>query len=164
MSKGLTLKQERFCSEYLQDGNASRAARAAGYSEKTARVTGPENLQKPAIQQRLAELTKDSPTLEQLTPDVIAARLWDLAEDTKQQGGTRARCLEILAKSKGMLRDVQETRETPAYEVIRDHFNKLVQSFEDSGIENPEQVAKDYLKREGVEVEKIVAFPVKKND
>ena len=48
-SEKLTPKQQRFVSEYLRLGNATQAAIAAGYSEKTAFRIGAENLQKPAI-------------------------------------------------------------------------------------------------------------------
>lgn len=55
----LNEKQKRFCDEYLVDLNATQAAIRAGYSEKTARVIGQENLLKPAIKEyiekRLAE-------------------------------------------------------------------------------------------------------------
>lgn len=46
----LTPKQERFVEEYLVDLNATQAAIRAGYSEKTARAMGSENLTKPAVQ------------------------------------------------------------------------------------------------------------------
>ncbi|WP_312061748.1 terminase small subunit [Pantoea septica] len=52
----LTDKQEMFCREYLIDLNATQAAVRAGYSEKTARASGCENLTKPDIQNRIAEL------------------------------------------------------------------------------------------------------------
>lgn len=52
----LTDKQEMFCREYLIDLNATQAAIRAGYSEKTARASGCENLTKPDIQNRIAEL------------------------------------------------------------------------------------------------------------
>ena len=60
----LTSKQRIFIAEYLIDGNATRAAIAAGYSEKTARSIGQENLTKPDIaseierrqQKRIAKL------------------------------------------------------------------------------------------------------------
>jgi phage terminase small subunit len=45
----LKLKQLRFCEEYLVDLNATQAAIRAGYSRKTARNIGCENLTKPAI-------------------------------------------------------------------------------------------------------------------
>ena len=52
----LTDKQKMFCREYLIDLNATQAAIRAGYSEKTARASGCENLTKPDIQNRIAEL------------------------------------------------------------------------------------------------------------
>ncbi|WP_192034108.1 terminase small subunit [Pantoea agglomerans] len=55
----LTDKQEMFCREYLIDLNATQAAIRAGYSEKTARASGCENLTKPDIQNRIAELKAD---------------------------------------------------------------------------------------------------------
>ena len=55
----LTEKQQLFCDEYLIDLNATQAAIRAGYSEKTARKIGSENLTKPDIrayiENRLAE-------------------------------------------------------------------------------------------------------------
>ena len=55
----LTAKQELFCQEYQLDRNATEAARRAGYSDKTAKSIGSENLTKPDIAGRLIELTKD---------------------------------------------------------------------------------------------------------
>lgn len=45
----LTDKQKRFIDEYLVDLNATQAAIRAGYSPKTARAVGSENLTKPVI-------------------------------------------------------------------------------------------------------------------
>ncbi len=47
------------CREYLIDLNATQAAIRAGYSEKTARDIGCENLAKPNIQDRISQLTKE---------------------------------------------------------------------------------------------------------
>jgi len=55
----LTDKQERFCIEYMIDLNATQSAIRAGYSEDTARSIGSENLSKPAIVDRIAELKAD---------------------------------------------------------------------------------------------------------
>ena len=59
MAAKMTAKQMRFCDEYLIDLNATQAAIRAGYSKKTARVIGQENLLKPAIKEyiekRMAE-------------------------------------------------------------------------------------------------------------
>jgi len=59
----LTAKQQRFCDEYLIDLNATQAAIRAGYSEKTAKQIGNENLTKPDIKEyienRMAEKEKE---------------------------------------------------------------------------------------------------------
>lgn len=49
----LTSRQEKFVEHFALCGNAAEAARLAGYSAKTARVIGPENLSKPAVKQAL---------------------------------------------------------------------------------------------------------------
>jgi phage terminase small subunit len=53
--KRLTDKQQRFCEQYPIDLNATQAAVRAGYSKKTARQTGAENLSKPYIQAEIAK-------------------------------------------------------------------------------------------------------------
>ena len=50
----MTLKQQLFCDEYLIDLNATQAAIRAGYSKKTARKIGQENLTKPDIKEYIA--------------------------------------------------------------------------------------------------------------
>ena len=45
----LTAKQKKFCDEYIKSGNATDAAIKAGYSAKTAKQTGAENLSKPYL-------------------------------------------------------------------------------------------------------------------
>ncbi|WP_313684232.1 terminase small subunit [Pantoea sp.] len=55
----LTDKQELFAREYLKDLNATQAAIRAGYSEGSAAVQGCENLTKPNIAKRIADLKAD---------------------------------------------------------------------------------------------------------
>ena len=53
----LTPKQKAFADEYIKNGgNASDAARKAGYAEKNADVTGRENLRKPTVSAYIAEI------------------------------------------------------------------------------------------------------------
>lgn len=49
----LTEKQKRFIDYYIETGNASEAARWAGYSEKIANRIGTENLSKPVIKEAI---------------------------------------------------------------------------------------------------------------
>lgn len=59
----MTEKQKRFCDFYIETGNATQAAIKAGYSEKTAKQIGQENLTKPDlrayIDERLVELKNE---------------------------------------------------------------------------------------------------------
>lgn len=60
--KELTLKQKKFCLEYMKTGNATQSALKAGYSKKTACSIGSENLLKPEIQEYIkiqTEKTED---------------------------------------------------------------------------------------------------------
>jgi phage terminase small subunit len=50
----LTAKQRSFVEEYLLDSNATQAAIRAGYSRRTARQAGAENLSKPVIFEEIA--------------------------------------------------------------------------------------------------------------
>lgn len=67
MSK-LTLKQKRFADEYIISANATAAAIKAGYSKKTARSIGQENLTKPDIKAYIDE------RLEKLESEKIATQ------------------------------------------------------------------------------------------
>ncbi len=51
----LTEKQKRFCDEYIKLGNAKEAAIKAGYSPKTAKSMGAENLTKPDLKKYIDE-------------------------------------------------------------------------------------------------------------
>ena len=54
----LTLKQKAFADYYIELGNATEAAVRAGYSKKTAKAIGSENLTKPAINEYIQERLK----------------------------------------------------------------------------------------------------------
>ena len=54
----LTAKQKKFCLEYAKSENAKQAAIKAGYSKKTAKSIGNENLTKPDLQSELQRLSK----------------------------------------------------------------------------------------------------------
>jgi hypothetical protein len=48
-----TLKQDKFVEGFIRHGNASRAAREAGYSPRSAAVIASRNLQRPDIQEQI---------------------------------------------------------------------------------------------------------------
>ena len=55
----LTPKQKAFCDYYIITMNATEAAIKAGYSKKTAKVIGSENLSKPYLKQYIDERMKE---------------------------------------------------------------------------------------------------------
>lgn len=55
----LTIKQKRFVDEYIISGNATDAAIKAGYSKRTAKSIGAENLTKPDIVNALREKERE---------------------------------------------------------------------------------------------------------
>ncbi|TLQ22348.1 terminase small subunit [Lactiplantibacillus plantarum] len=55
MKRKLTPKQQKFADEYIKSGNAADAARKAGYSKRSARSVGQENLTKPDIKKYIDE-------------------------------------------------------------------------------------------------------------
>ena len=75
MASKLTAKQRRFVQEYLIDFNATRAAIQAGYSEKTARFIGAENLTKPNIQAEIQRLGQKTAQKLEITRESIMQEL-----------------------------------------------------------------------------------------
>lgn len=76
----LTPKQSRFVEEYLVDGNATQAAVRAGYSQKTAREIGCENLTKPHIHGALRDARRVVSEKTRLTVEWVETRLMLVAE------------------------------------------------------------------------------------
>lgn len=74
----LTDKQELFAREYLSDLNATQAAKRAGYSDKTAYSIGQENLKKPEIQARIADLKAERNKRTQVNADYVLRRLVEI--------------------------------------------------------------------------------------
>lgn len=71
----LTNKQRVFIDEYLQCFNATEAARRAGYSEKTARAIGCENLTKPDIKAEIEKALQENA----MTAAEVLSRLAEMA-------------------------------------------------------------------------------------
>lgn len=99
----LTLKQRRFIDAYIETGNATEAARRAGYSEKTAGVIGTENLIKPNIRQAIQERLDKMEAAKTATPEEVmqhltAAMRGEIQEECivvegTEDGGSNARIM-----------------------------------------------------------------------
>ncbi len=71
----LTPKQQRFVEEYLVDLNATRAAIDAGYSKKSARLIGCENITKPNIQEAIQKSKIERSERTKVTVDMVLKEL-----------------------------------------------------------------------------------------
>lgn len=80
----MTPKQERFVQEYLIDLNATQAAIRAGYSERTAKVIGCENLSKPDIQAAIIAAKAERSVRTEITQDWVLQKLKENTERAMQ--------------------------------------------------------------------------------
>lgn len=120
MEHKMTPKQQAFCEYYLETGNASEAARRAGYSPKTAFRAGQENMQKPAIREyidkRLAvadekRIAKADEVLQYLTSVMRGEEKDAFGLDASL--GDRNKAAEMLAKRYGLMTERVEVVEPP---------------------------------------------------
>jgi phage terminase small subunit len=75
----LTVKQRRFCEEYLVDLNATQAAIRAGYSPKTANEQGARLLVNVSIQKRIQKLMDERAKRTNITQDMVIQELAKIA-------------------------------------------------------------------------------------
>ena len=75
----LSPRVQRFVDEYLIDLNGTQAAIRAGYSEKTARAIGCENLTKPDIQAAISHAQKERAERTAISADKALREAWNVA-------------------------------------------------------------------------------------
>lgn len=111
----LTLKQERFCREYVRlAGNGTQAAIAAGYAPKNARITASQNLTKPSIRARIEQLQAKMKSESIADAQEVMQLLTEIA---------RGKMTEEVVVINGA-GDVHRTRKTPS---VKDR-NKAVET------------------------------------
>jgi phage terminase small subunit len=79
MEKLLSHKEKCFAEHYLSTFNATDAATKAGYSDRTARQIGYENLTKPYIQNYIREKSEDKLARLGITQEKVLAELAAIA-------------------------------------------------------------------------------------
>lgn len=85
VKKKLTDKQKMFCKEYLIDLNATQAAIRAGYSEKTAKDIGCQNLAKLYIQEYIQKAMDKRGKKIELTSEYILNNIMEIGERCMQR-------------------------------------------------------------------------------
>lgn len=103
--KPMDARQQRFVSEYLQDCNPTAAARRAGYSPRTANNTGYRLMQRPDVQQAVAEAQAAraqelGDSAEQAARDLLA---WCRAAAEDRDWRSLGKLQELRMKHLGML-------------------------------------------------------------
>ena len=107
----LTPKQERFCQEYMIDGNATRAAKVAGYKANAAQQTGSENLCKPLIISRIAELGKETSKKLMIDREYVLKVILDVINDEEATNVEKLKASDMLAKYTGLY-EVDNSQQT----------------------------------------------------
>ena len=108
----LTPKQIKFCQQYLANGgNATQAAIKAGYSAKTARAIGQENLTKPYIKAFLKAQSKQEQEKFNYTKEEHFKELEELKQEAKKTGALAAavKAAELKGKLCGLYIEKVET-------------------------------------------------------
>lgn len=124
----LTEKQKRFIDYYIETANATESAKRAGYSEKTAKNIGAENLTKlnSFIQEKLKEkedsrIASQDEVLQYLTKVMRGEEKDQFGLDASLQD--RTKCAELLGKRYGTFKEkVDVTGNIPV--VIQDDITE----------------------------------------
>ena len=124
----LTEKQKRFIDYYIETANATESAKRAGYSEKTAKNIGAENLTKlnSFIQEKLKQkedsrIASQDEVLQYLTKVMRGEEKDQFGLDASLQD--RTKCAELLGKRYGTFKEkVDVTGSVPV--VIQDDITE----------------------------------------
>lgn len=121
----LTEKQKRFIDYYIETANATESAKRAGYSEKTAKNIGAENLTKLNffIQERLKQkedsrIASQEEVLQYLTKVMRGEEKDQFGLDASLQD--RTKCAELLGKRWGTFVDKKEISGGCVVELVDD--------------------------------------------
>jgi phage terminase small subunit len=134
----LTEKQKRFADAYIETGNASEAARRAGYSEKTARFTASENLTKPNIKSYIDERLQQLSDQRIMKAEEVMQILTSIARNEEQEevvvfgegsssivnkgmsAKDRIKALELIGKRYAIFTDKKQVEGTIGVTIIDD--------------------------------------------
>ena len=101
MSGQLSPKQKMFCELYAQSGNATLAAREAGYSEKYANREGCRLLDIPRLAEYIHELARSESSDRIATAVERQEILTSMLRNSEADPKDRLRAIEILGRAQG---------------------------------------------------------------
>lgn len=150
----MTAKQLRFCDEYLIDLNATQAAIRAGYSKKTARQIGQENLTKPDIQEYIEKRMAEKEEALIAKQDEVMQYLTAVMRREKTEN-------VVVTLSKETTRYVPDEKGTMRKQTVKEEIPKIVEI--PSRLSDSNKAAELLGKRYGLFTDKIqseVILPV----
>lgn len=111
-------KQRRFAEYYASNPNATEAAKAAGYSERTAYSQGQRLLKNVEVQTYLKELQDMLASERIASVDEVKAVWTELLRSPNERARDRIKAGELLVKTSGeMLSQTSEESDIDEYEV-----------------------------------------------
>ena len=113
----MTERQKRFCQLFAADPDATAAAIGAGYSAKTARSIGSENLTKPDIRAYLEELQQLGTDSRIATIEEVQQFWTETMRDKSLPLRDRLKASELHAKATGAFLHIQTGDNTASGEV-----------------------------------------------
>ncbi|MCT4374251.1 terminase small subunit [Limosilactobacillus fermentum] len=109
ITQRLTQKQQRFVDEYIISGNATQAAIKAGYSKKTAKQMGTENLAKPIIKAELDRRNAEIQSAKTMDMQEVMERLAAMGrgETTEETVTNKGEVIETATRNADKLKAME---------------------------------------------------------
>lgn len=134
----LNEKQRAFAVEYLVDGNATKAAMRAGYSENSAYSQGERLLKKAEIQALLGELRSQRDKRTLVTVDYVVSSLREVAERCLQRAPvTNAKGKQVQDEQGRDVWKFDSTGANRALELLGKHVNAFGERKEETSEDMP---------------------------
>ena len=110
----LNPKHYRFIAEVIKGESATNAAIKAGFSEKTARTTGPRLMQDDGIKREIERQMN----VAGLTPQRIITELYSLYEAARDNGsfGPAMDIMQLIGRHNGMFQDLRKVEHKHSHE------------------------------------------------
>ena len=150
ITKGLTQKQRRFIDEYIISGNATQAAIKAGYSKKTARKIGQENLTKPDIRQYIDQRMAEKESALIACQDEVLKYLTSVMRGESQSTEIVVEGLgDGISEAREIQKRPSEKDRLKAAELLGKRYSMFKDKVEVSGIQEEISKLDDLLKQVG---------------
>ena len=101
----LTVKQSRFVDYYIETGNATEAARLAGYSAKTAAAIGAENLIKPNVSATIEKRMAERGAKRIASADEVLQKITEIMRDEYAETKDVLKAAELMGKRHQLFTD-----------------------------------------------------------